>query len=500
MISIFGFDIFELGLITILIGFVSYIIILRRIPPNEPPLVPYKYPIIGHTFEYYKDVPGFLKKCREEYGEIFSLYIWGSVQTYVGNEGCNEVFKRNQDFDFQEAFSDIFPVDNFLNRPQHFFKPVIDFTKEFYQDVGRFNELVQNKITEALNELIVDGKLVQPILPTLQQVVAKPTAATIVGKEVCNDKELLNTFAHITSELGPWLSFPPLLNFIYNGLHKRYILYKFRYTNNPIKTHRKVIISKITPVIKKRIADQKEFGNSWERPDDIMQELMEKSKRDHENVDIGWVADFIMCFIFGSVHNTSQTLAQCLFDYINNPEYHKDLIEEAERIHSEYKVLSSEAMNKMEKLDNFVKETLRLNRHDVSLSHKTIAEEFTFANGYQIPKGRIVHVITRHIHHNPIAYGPNPEKFNPNHHAKSPAYRPERHFLAFGMGKSACPGRFLAVNEVKIAMHVILLNYNVRSESGKYVEQKKVGGYILVPDEGLIFEKRKVKTSFTNEF
>jgi hypothetical protein len=33
---------------------------------NEPPLVPYKYPIIGHTFEYYKDVPGFLKKCHEE--------------------------------------------------------------------------------------------------------------------------------------------------------------------------------------------------------------------------------------------------------------------------------------------------------------------------------------------------------------------------------------------------------------------------------------------------
>lgn len=65
--------------------------------------------------------------------------------------------------------------------------------------------MVQNKITEALNELIVDGKckihindyknihkllwptqiyflVVQPILPTLQQVVAKPTAATIVGK------------------------------------------------------------------------------------------------------------------------------------------------------------------------------------------------------------------------------------------------------------------------------------------------------------------------------
>lgn len=64
---------------------------------------------------------------------------------------------------------------------------------------------MQNKITEALNELIVNGEgkihindyksihkllwliqicflVVQPILPTLQQVIAKPTAATIVGK------------------------------------------------------------------------------------------------------------------------------------------------------------------------------------------------------------------------------------------------------------------------------------------------------------------------------
>jgi hypothetical protein len=51
-------------------------------------------------------------------------------------------------------------------------------------------------------------------------------------------------------------------------------------------------------------------------------------------------------------------------DYVNNPEYHKDLIEEVERIHNEHKNLSTEALNKMEKLDNLVKETLRLNRHD----------------------------------------------------------------------------------------------------------------------------------------
>jgi hypothetical protein len=48
-----------------------------------------------------------------------------------------------------------------------------------------------------------------------------------------------------------------------------------------------------------------------------MQELMEKSKKAHNDVDIEWVTDFIMCLIFGSVHNTSQTLAQCLCGMYN---------------------------------------------------------------------------------------------------------------------------------------------------------------------------------------
>ncbi|GBC03693.1 hypothetical protein RclHR1_05270002 [Rhizophagus clarus] len=492
MISIIG------GLITILIGFIWFRT-LRKSSLNEPPLVPYKYPLIGHTFEYYKDVPGFLKKCQEEYGEIFSLYIWGCIQTYVGNDIYSDVFKKHQEFNFQDAFSEIFPIDDFLNRPPLFFKPVINHVKEFFQDMSRFNELMQKELIISFNELIGNGKVVQPLLPILQHIIARPIAATIVGKDFCVDKELLDTFSNLTAELGPWLSVPPLLNFIYFGLHRRYISCKFRYLNNPIKIHRKTIISKITPVIEQRIADQKKFGDSWERPDDVMQDLMEKSVQELNVVDISYVTDFIICFIFASVHNTSVTLGQCISEYLNNPEYQKDLLEEAEKIHDEDKKLSPDATNKMVKLDHFIKETLRLNRHDVSLPHKNLSEVFTFTNGYQIPKGRIVQVVTRHIHHNSTTYGPNPEKFNPDHHVKSPATRPERNFLAFGMGKNACPGRYFAINEVKLSMHYILLNYNVRNASGKYIEQKRKGENVLVSDEAFIFE-RKDKTPYTHEF
>jgi len=53
-------------------------------------------------------------------------------------------------------------------------------------------------------------------------------------------------------------------------------------------------------------------------------------------------------------------------DYVNNPEYHKELLEEAEKIYNEHKNLShytTDIIDKMKKLDNFIKESLRSNTH-----------------------------------------------------------------------------------------------------------------------------------------
>ncbi|PBK94105.1 hypothetical protein ARMGADRAFT_1062838 [Armillaria gallica] len=38
-------------------------------------------------------------------------------------------------------------------------------------------------------------------------------------------------------------------------------------------------------------------------------------------------------------------------------------------------------------------------------------------------------------------------------------------FIFFGHGKSACPGRFFAVNELKALMCYILMNYDVKTDN-----------------------------------
>ncbi|RIA99441.1 cytochrome P450 [Glomus cerebriforme] len=461
---------------------------------NEPPLVPYKYPLIGHTFEYYSsDVPGFLQKCREEYGEIFSLYIWGSVQTYVGVELYHELFKNYNEFDFHSAIADMFPMSNFLGRPENFFRPTGRYVKEYLKDLGKYTEKMQHEMTKSFDESVLNNKgVLQPPLHTIELIIARPLAAIFVGDELCNDKEILNTFAYILDDLLELLAFPPVLNFIYPNLHRKFLNFRFRF-DNPIRKHENIIISKITPIIKQRIKDKNTMGNSWKRPNDIMQDLMEEYPIDENNVDIRTVADFLMNFIFASSHSTSMAFTYCLSEYINNPEYHGELLEEAEGIYKEYKHLpyyTPDILDKMVKMGNFIKEALRVNWHDVSLSHKVVVPEFTFGNGYQVPKGRVFKIFTQQIHHDPKAYGPTPEKFNPNNHKNSLAHRPERNFLAFGMGREACPGRFFAVNELKVALHFIILKYNVKNVSGKRIKPKRIGGFVLPSDDGMIFEKK----------
>jgi cytochrome P450 len=78
----------------------------------------------------------------------------------------------------------------------------------------------------------------------------------------------------------------------------------------------------------------------------------------------------------------------------------------------------------------------------------------------------------------------------------SPASRAEKSFLPFGLGKHACPGRQFAINEIKIALHYLLLKYDIRKSSSEKIKPKIYGAYKLPSDEGLIFEKRVCKYSF----
>ncbi|CAI2187130.1 2352_t:CDS:2, partial [Funneliformis geosporum] len=463
-------------------GFLSFLIafiLLRRersVKLNEPHLVYYKYPIIGHTFDYHKDNQKFMKECYKKYGEIFSLYVFGQIITVVGREHSPEIFKNHKEFSFTEATQEFFPMHGFLSRPNNYFDQVSTvIQRNLSGDLKFYTSRVQEQLLISIEKIIGDGKVLQPPLKTLQLLVAKPVAAA-VAEELADDKELINTFAYAVHDIASFLAIPPVLSFINPNLQKNFLI-------NPFKGHRELIKRKITPVVNKRLSEMKKLDGAYTPPVDLLQKFIELFGEDIEGI-----TDYIISVIFAAVHTTSTFLTYALQEFVNNPQIHEELLEEQEQMYKskETDYYSIEQISKMEKLDSMVRETLRVYSDTSALPHKVLSPYYTFASGHQVPKGRSVYIRMQDIHYDDNLHGQNSKEFEAFRHlkSKSPASRIEKSFLIFGFGKHACPGRFFAVNEIKVALHYLLLKYNIRKVGDEKIKPIMMGASVFPSDEG----------------
>ncbi|RIB13089.1 cytochrome P450 [Gigaspora rosea] len=467
----------------------------RRTKLNEPPLVYYRFPIIGHTWSFSKDCDKLILESREKYGETFSLYVFGQIMTIVGKETTHEVFRKDQDFSFREGFKTKVPLhlivgDSVLDEEN--FKIVRDILG------GQLKHLIsrlQKNIIYAIDLHIgecVEPKVIHYPRKTLADIIAIPVANIIVGEECYNNEDMLETFKSLTFSLIKLFRIPPILSFIHPWLHQQIISIPLRFGWNPISNHRKVVLNRIKPVIEKRLYDKKKLGDDWVAPLDALQRYLDDPKVapdfDPNNINYDYIVDGICRLVFGAMTTTSNHATQVLYDLVERKQqYWQELYQEAQEINKKCNgnELTFDDIASMVKLDSFVKESLRCDSDIVTLPHKCISKSYyTFANGYQVPSGRIVSLNYYDTNNDEELQGQNPTEFYAFRHLErnSPAIKLERNFLKFGGGKHACPGRTLAVNEIKMFIHKVLLKYDVRIDT-KEIETKK--------DVGLVFENRK---------
>ncbi|KAJ3570644.1 hypothetical protein NP233_g4261 [Leucocoprinus birnbaumii] len=166
-----------------------------------------------------------------------------------------------------------------------------------------------------------------------------------------------------------------------------------------------------------------------------------------------------------AIHTTSALLTHVLFNLASYVSYIEPLREEIfELVQAEG--WSKITLEKMRKLDSFIKESQRVYGTDATSMPRLATSDFTFSDGTAVPKGTHISVTARAINLDQRYYS-EPGDFQGFRFAdqdplkaQMTALNPE--FITFGLGRHACPGRFFAVAEIKAIVARILLNYDIK--------------------------------------
>lgn len=131
-------------------------------------------------------------------------------------------------------------------------------------------------------------------------------------------------------------------------------------------------------------------------------------------------------------------------------------------------------------------------------------EKVTLKDGTVVPKGTSL-AFANNLRLDPEMY-PSPEEFDgyrfqkmredPKKSTLAPFTKTRMSHLAFGHGKSSCPGRFLACDEAKLILSHLLLNFDIKAVDGQLPELQVQGMFIqLDPKAKMLIKHRESELS-----
>ncbi|KAK1217072.1 hypothetical protein PQX77_020283 [Marasmius sp. AFHP31] len=368
-----------------------------------------------------------------------------------------------------EAVADLLQMDYTLGKSLHYDPYQVKTVK------GTMTRNIQVRFVEVRDEVVTAFSELMPprddweiidVNPTMHQIICRASNRFFLGLPLCRDPDFVDLNVKFTIYVvvsGFFISlFPNFLKPIVGNIV------------TPLRSGVKRAKKHLASVIQQRFDEEKKHQTpDWPgKPNDMLSWLLEDATGGNRRT----IHDLVMRILlvnFGAIHTTSLTL-NCTLRYLTRyPEYIPALREEIQSIIDECG-WTKQAMGRMRKLDSFLKEVRRLDPILPFGVERKVLKDFTFSDGTLVPAGTTVGVPVRALQRDE-AYFLNGDKFNGFRFAdmrdeegesiKHQMVTPTADFFLFGHGRHACPGRFFAVNEMKLLVAHILLSYDMKAEN-----------------------------------
>ncbi|KAJ5350813.1 hypothetical protein N7541_008540 [Penicillium brevicompactum] len=335
--------------------------------------------------------------------------------------------------------------------------------------LSRLNPILNQEVSDSLKTHMPSCENWTPVFihETLVKIIATVSGRIFVGPELCHNKDYLDTAVSYTAELMNAIQAVKSMN----PIIRPFLAWKLPEVQK-LNKREELAIKFFEPIVQARREAAKD--PNYTKPDDMLQWLLNRSA-DSKDQSTRHIVKMQLLLIFAGIHSTTVTTTNVLQSLAISPEYLQPLREELRTVLANNSgALTSRALQQMEKLDSFMKETIRFYPPELTSFSRQTVKGITLSSGQYIPPGSFIETPSHAIYHDSANY-PESSTFDgfrfykmrqgggAAEHARNQFVTSNAQNLVFGYGRHACPGRFLAAAEIKMILANILQGYDVKN-------------------------------------
>ncbi|EEA24836.1 cytochrome P450 monooxygenase, putative [Talaromyces marneffei ATCC 18224] len=397
------------------------------------------------------------------------------------------------------------------------------FTFQLFQDRKNFGELVNvmvrtkltqslGLITKAISEEMTDVLHHQwtedaewhaiNLKNTMLEVIAQLSSRIFLGPELCRNMDwqriTIDYTVNIFMAVAAVKRYPKPLHLLV-----QWILPETRVVRVQMAEARRIIQPVIDQRKKEMFGEKKITGDksteATRKHTDSIQWLLELSGGTDYDTALAQLS-----LSMAAIHTTGDLITQVIYDICEHPELIQPLREEA------IAVLGTDGWKRtslynLKLMDSVLKESQRIKPAGMVSMRRIATDNITLKDGRRIPKDSMI-AVSGHWSWDKSIYE-NPDQFdgyrfykmsqNPKTEQMSHLVATSPQHIAFGHGKHACPGRFFAANEVKIALVHILLKYDLKLDKSSPPPKIFKMGWMMQSDSQakILVRRRKEEIS-----
>lgn len=399
----------------------------------------------GHLEEFRTDPIGLMRRVRGECGDVGWFQLADKHVILLSGAQANEFFFRSadEDLDQAEAYPFMTPIfgkgvvfdasperrremlHNSALRGEHMKSHAVTIEREVHRMIENWGEEGEIDLLDFFAELTI-----------------YTSTACLIGPKFRN--QLDSRFAHFYHELergtDPLCYVDPYLP-----------IESFRRRDEA----RKGLVTLVQNIMNQRIANPPADKN-----DRDMLDVLVSIKDDDGNprFSADEITGMFISLMFAGHHTSSGTSAWTLIELMRHPQAYTEVIKELDELYADGQAVSFHALRQIPKLENVLKETLRL--HPPLIILMRVAQGEFEVQGFPIHKGDFVAASPAISNRIPEDF-PDPDDFVPERYDE-----PRQEdlvnrwtWIPFGAGRHRCVGAAFATMQIKAIFSVLLREY-----------------------------------------